>query len=86
MSEDISKSASMALWLAAAVQVLAIAALYYFRNDIPGIVLTLVISKSLSQMCVDFFEGERKKYWSAAFRVVPIISAGVTYLLAVKII
>lgn len=86
MPENISKSTSIALWLAATVQVLAIGALYYFRNDIPGIVLTLVVSNSLSQMCVDFFEGERKKRWSALFRIVPIISAGVTYLLAVRII
>lgn len=40
-----------------------------------SIVLMIVITNSLAQMCIDFFKGDSKPIFSALARLIPMIAA-----------
>lgn len=64
-----------------------VATLILKGNNAPAatFVLTLVITNSLAQMCIDFFPSASKPVFSAIARVIPILAAIYAYTgLAIK--
>lgn len=52
--------------------------------DAALVVLILVVTNSLAQMCIDFFPSSSKPLFSAIARVMPILAAVAAYLVIRK--
>ena len=51
----------------------------HYGADLSSIILILVITNSMAQMCIDFFPATSKPFFSAIARVIPAIAAIAAY-------